>query len=137
MNEIYKAIRDKLVLELITNASPDVVKDIYDHVPEDLPDTGYPFLRLDQIQASNNDVDDKSGFIATIQVIGFSRYRGSLEISNIADSVYNALHRFDMPDTATYGISDIIQSFRSIKTQPDGLTRNAVQQFQIIFEPLI
>ena len=135
MNEVYVAIRDKLVLDLITNAAPDVVQGVHDHVPQD--EDAYPFLRLDPIQSLNNDVDDKSGFTASIQVVGFSRHRGSKEISNIADSVYNAIHRHDFPDTTTYGISGITETFRNIATQPDGLTRNSVQQYEIFFETLV
>lgn len=136
MNEVYKAIQNKLVLDLITNAAPDVVTNIYDHVPQDLADSNYPFIRLDPLQSTNNDVDDKSGFIATIQVVGYSRYKGSKEIAEIADKVYDAIHRFSFPDTATYGISGIEETFRKIATQPDGLTRNSVQQYEVTFEPL-
>ena len=128
MNEIYQAIYNRLVSQL--------TESVYDHVPQDLPDSDYPFVRLDPVQPANNDVDDKSGFIATIQVVSYSRYRGSKEIATLADNVYNALHRFDFANTTTYGISDCIEAFRTIKTQPDGLTRNAVQQYQILFEPL-
>jgi len=135
MNEVYKAIRDKLVLDLITSA--DIVKAVHDHVPQDLSESGYPFLRLDAIHSINNDVDDKSGFQATVQVVGYSRYRGSKEISNIADKVYNAIHRQAFLDTATYGMSGVEETFRKISVQPDGLTRNSVQQYEIFFETLI
>ena len=129
MNEVYKAIYDRLVAELTQN--------VYGHVPQDLPDSDYPFVRLDPIESANADTDDKSGFAATIQVIGFSRYRGSKQIEEMADDVYAALQRWDMPDTTTYGVSSITENFRTIATQPDGLTRNAVQQYQLIFEPLV
>ena len=41
-----------------------------------------------------------------------------------------------MPNTATYGITGINETFRQLAVQPDGLTRNSVQQYEIIFEPL-
>jgi hypothetical protein len=128
MNEVYKAIFDRLVSQ--------VVPEVYDHVPQDLPDSIYPFIRLDPLQTTNNDVDDKSGFIATIQVVSYSQYRGSKEISDIALTIYNALHRYNFSDTANYGISGIQQTFERIATQSDGLTRNAVQQYEVLFEPL-
>ena len=128
MSEVYKAIFDRL--------SAQVAADVHDHVPQDLPDSDYPFIRLDPLQTTVNDVDDKAGFIATIQVVTFSRYRGSKEVSALALSVYDTLHRYDFPDTDNYGISGIQQTFERIAIQPDGLTRNAVQQFEIVFEPL-
>lgn len=128
MSEVYKAIYDRLSAQLTAN--------IYDHVPQDLPESSYPFVRLDPLQTVVNDVDDKTGFVATIQVVSYSRYRGNKEISALALSVYNSLHRYDLPDTTTYGISGIQQTFERIATQPDGLTRNAVQQYEVLFEPL-
>jgi hypothetical protein len=71
-----------------------------------------------------------------MQVVGFSQYRGIKEINTVADSVYDALQHWSFPDTATYGISGIQESFRNIAVQPDGLTRNSVQQYEIIFEKL-
>ena len=126
MNEIYSAIYSQLVSELSVQ--------VYDHVPQD--NQVYPYVRVDHLVTNNNDVDDKSGFSATIQIVGFSRYRGGKEVSDLASDIYAALHRHDFPDTISYGISGIEESFRRIATQPDGLTRNSVQQYELFFEPL-
>jgi hypothetical protein len=128
MNEIFAAIYARLVAQLTAN--------VYDHVPQDLPLTDYPFVRVDAINPTDNGTDLETGFSATLQVIGFSQYSGVKEINDIADDVYSALHRWDMPDTATYGVSGIRETFRTVAVQSDGLTRNSVQQYEIIFEPL-
>lgn len=128
MNEIYSAIYQRL--------SDQLSIEIYDHVPQFKDDSDYPFIRLDPPEISGNDVDDKTGFSATIQIVGFSRYRGSKEVSNIADSVYNSLNRFNFPDTSNYGISGIEETLRKIIVQSDGLTRNSVQRYELNFEPL-
>jgi len=128
MNEIYSAIYQRL--------SDQLNIEIYDHVPQFKDDSDYPFIRLDPLEISSNDVDDKTGFSATIQIVGFSRYRGSKEVSNIADSVYNSLNRFNFPDTSNYGISGIEETLRKIIVQGDGLTRNSVQRYELNFEPL-
>jgi hypothetical protein len=128
MNEIYSAIYQRL--------SDQLSIEIYDHVPQFKDDSDYPFIRLDPLEISSNDVDDKTGFSATIQIVGFSRYRGSKEVSNIADSVYNSLNRFNFPDTSNYGISGIEETLRKIIVQGDGLTRNSVQRYELNFEPL-
>ncbi len=128
MNEIYSAIYDRLTSQL--------AESVYDHVPQDLNENNYPFVRVDSLEINNNDVDDKTGFSATIQIVGFSRYRGVKEVSNIADSVYNSLNRFNFPDTSNYGISGIEETIRKIIVQSDGLTRNSVQRYELNFEPL-
>ena len=128
MNEINTAIYDMLTSQL--------AESVYDHVPQDLNENNYPFVRVDSLEINNNDVDDKTGFSATIQIVGFSRYRGVKEVSNIADSVYNSLNRFNFPDTSNYGISGIEETIRKIIVQSDGLTRNSVQRYELNFEPL-
>ena len=128
MNELFAAIYTRLNLQLTVG--------VYDHVPQDLASSNYPFVRIDAIQTANNDTDSENGFRATVQIVGFSQYRGVKEVNIMADSVYAALHHWTFPDTATYGISGIQETFRTIAVQPDGLTRNSVQQYEIIFEPL-
>ncbi len=126
MNEIYKAIYDQLTANLTTS--------VFGHVPQDTKD--YPFCVVKPLQTNNSDTDSENGFTATIEIITYSRYRGTKEVSDIADNVYNSLHRWAFPDTTNYGVSSITESFRRVATQSDGLTRNAVQQYQIFFEPL-
>lgn len=128
MNELLAAIYIRLNDQLSIN--------VYDHVPEDLASSNYPFIRIDAIQTANNDTDSENGFTATMQIVGFSQYRGIKEINTVADSVYDALQHWSFPDTATYGISGIQENFRNMAVQPDGLTRNSVQQYEIIFEKL-
>ena len=128
MNEIFTEIFNRLVAEIGGN--------IYDHVPKNLPESNYPFIRIDAVQPENNDTDSENGFNATIQIVGYSQYRGVKEINILADNIYTALHHYDFPDTITYGVSGIYESFRQIAVQADGLTRNSVQQFTIAFEPL-
>ena len=126
MNEVFKLIFDRV--------SAIVTGNVYDHVYEDLNESNYPFVRVDAIQTNGNDTDTENGFVATIQIVGYSNYRGVKEINDIADEVYTALHKYNFPDTANYGISGIHENFRTIVA--DGLTRNSVQRYTITFEPL-
>ena len=127
MNEIFKAIQNKLETDL----SP--IK-VFDDVPQD--NYGFPYVRIDPLVSNNADRDKETGFDSTVQIIGFSRYKGSKEIADIQTTIYNSLHRFSMPDTASFGISTIHQEFSTIALEPDGLTRESIQRFRIIFEPL-
>lgn len=126
MNELFVAIYERLVDQL--------TEDVFDNVPQD--HKTFPYVRIDPIASENNDVDDKNGFNATINIIGFSRYRGSKEVKDLNNDIYNALHRWDFPDTTTYSISSIHQDISSIVMESDGQTRQSIQRFNIIFEPL-
>jgi hypothetical protein len=128
MNELLKAIYTRLTTSLTAN--------VYDHVPHDLADSDYPFVRIDAINPDDNGTDTETGFISELQIIGYSRYRGFLELNDLTDEVYNALHRWAFPDTISYGISDIHETERRLVVAPDGLTRNSVQRYVIQFEPL-
>ena len=126
MNEIYAAIYTKL--------NTDLSESVYDDVPQD--NYSFPYVRIDPLQINNADTDGETGFTAMVQVIGFSQYKGSKEIVTLATSIYNSLHRWAFPNTTTYGISTIHQEFSTIALESDGLTRQSIQRFRVIFEPL-
>jgi hypothetical protein len=126
VNEIYQAIYTKLDTDLTTS--------IYDHVPQD--NYSYPYIRLDPLELNERDTDYETGFTATAQIIGFSQVKNSVEIVDIATNIYNSLHRWAFPDTTSFGVSTIHQEFSTIALENDGVTRQSIQRFRIIFEPL-
>lgn len=126
IHEIYSAIFARLDAQLATP--------VFGHVPEG--EDGYPFTRVDPLELDNNDTDTETGFTGEIQIVTFSRFKGGEEVSGIALNVYDALHRYAMPDTSSYAVSTIHQNFSNIIPADDGLTRHSVQRFKIIFEPI-
>lgn len=126
MSEIFAAIYTKLATDLSV--------DVFDNVPKDNYD--FPYVRIDPLVSNKADTDTETGFTSTVQIIAFSRYKGEKEISDLATQIYNSLHRWAFPDTASFGISTIHQEFSTIALEPDGLTRESIQRFRIIFEPL-
>jgi predicted membrane GTPase involved in stress response len=120
MNEIAQAVYARLVAQ-ITGVP------IYEHVEQDTDN--YPLIQYKVTSADNNDDDTNNGFQVRVRVLSFSRYRGSLEINNIATDVYNALHQWSMPDTASYSVGTMLEESRQVNDGPDGLTRYAVQEF--------
>lgn len=126
INEIFNALFDRVDAQLD--------EDVFDHVPENY--NTFPYIKIDAPEVSANDADDKPGFTGTLQITTFSRYKGSKEAADIALNIYDALNRFDMPDTTNYGFSTINQEFSNIITADDGLTRHSIQRFRIIFELL-
>jgi len=126
MNEIYK--------EIYTKLNTDLTVSVFDHVPQDNFD--YPYVRIDPLSLSGADTDLETGFSASVQIVAFSQYRGSKEAAELNQSIYNSLNRYSMPDTASYGISAITQEFSTIALESDGETRQSIQRFNILFEPL-
>lgn len=128
MNEIYKGVFDKLRTDLATTIA------IYDDVPQDV--YNFPYVRIDPLTLNNLDRDNITGFSATVQIIAFSQVKSSVEIVDLATQIYNSLHRFAFPDTASFAVSTIHQEFSTIALESDGITRQSIQRFNIIFEPL-
>lgn len=127
MNEIFKSIQNKLETDLAP------VK-VFDNVPQDK--YKFPYVRIDPLTSNEADTDNETGFNSTVQIIAFSQYKGSNEIADLSTQIYNSLHRFAMPDTASFGITTIHQEFSAIALESDGITRESIQRFNIIFEPL-
>lgn len=127
MNEITQAVYDRLVDQLDSSIA------VYDQVPQDFND--FPYVQINTPDNTQDDTDTESGFDSTMLIVGYSRYRGSLEISDLSQAIYNALHRWDFPDTSNYCISTINQLTSTISRSPDGITRDSAQVFRIIYEP--
>ena len=127
MNEIFISIFERLQSEL--NVS------VFDHVPQDYD--AYPFVKMETLEDGQNDTDTENGFNSTIQIHTWSEYRGSKEINLLQQDIYNALHQWQMPNTANYGISGgIRQTLKTSITNSDGIRRQGVQRFQLFYEPL-
>ena len=126
MNEVFEAVFDRLKSQLSV--------EIFDYVPQDF--RAFPFIRIDALTLTENDTDFETGFDGSLQIIVYSNYRGSKEVADINYEIYQALHRYDLPDTANFGISTIHQEFSNILIENDGITRKSVQRFRILFEPL-
>lgn len=125
MNEIMSA--------LFTRLDGQLAIPVYDHVPQDTQD--YPFVRINPIQTANSDYVSSNGFNANVQIIGYSRHKGLSEINNVIDTVYAALHQWEMADTATYSIGNFIENSREVVNSPDGETRHSIQQYTFYFDP--
>jgi hypothetical protein len=128
MNEIFKAIYDRLTASLSET--------VYDHVPQNLNDNNYPYVKITPLELENNDSDTENAFTATFKVLSFSRYRGTKEINDLSDEIFDSLHNFAFADTTTYGVSGCYQSSSVVTMLDDGLTRMSAQIFKINYEPL-
>jgi len=108
MNEILKAIFDRV--------NDQTNYDCFDEVPQNFDK--YPFIKIQMVDYSPFDLDAGADFNLTIQITTYSKYKGSKEILDISQNIYNALHRWAMPDTASYCVTNIKQVFNTIMAEP-------------------
>lgn len=115
-----------------------IIVGVYDEVPqaaESEDNTAYPFIVIgdDQLQPWNTDTE--LGFDATVSVVIYSRYRGRLEIKQIADALYDALNRVDLVVTG-YQVLDCVVDNAGVdfSVLQDGVTRRGDFQFNVKFE---
>jgi len=123
---------NKEAFSVVYDQLSTITTPVFSYVPQD--NENYPFTKIELIDADNNDTDLELGFVEKIQVTTFSRYRGITEVSDIMKSIYDALHRFNLPDTANFGFSSIVQEFSTVIESDDGVTRLGVQRFNLIYE---
>ena len=100
---------------------------IYDHVP---PGTAFPYVTFGAVSVQPYDTKTEIGFEQIVTLNIWSRYRGSKEMKDILQALYDALHR------ASLSVSSevfLLSEFHSADMAPldDGLTYHAAARFSI------
>jgi Protein of unknown function (DUF3168) len=101
---------------------------LYDHVP---PNVTFPYAVFGAIVAKPYDDKDRTGFLQTVTLDIWSRYRGTKEVKDIMQAAYDALHR------ASLSVSDEVFlscEFAGAELAPeaDGLTAGGRAHFNVI-----
>ena len=124
-----------LVQQAIDERLQGLSVSVYDHVPQDEP---YAFVVIGDAENTANDTDTELGFNGLLTINTYSSEdteRGFEEISSIMLEIYSLLHRYDLAVTG-YGVSTLQQETSNLLRDNDGITRQGVQQFRIIYEQL-
>jgi len=125
-----KGIIAKLLAE--TDLTDIVSTRIYSNVPQQA-DFPYAFVEFASSDWSQKD-DTNMSHIVTIH--GYSRKSSILEVSQIAEKVYNALNRQESNITLDSGTVVLLQ-FTNVKTvfkESDGVTWHSVIEFEFIID---
>nr|WP_297388262.1 DUF3168 domain-containing protein [uncultured Roseateles sp.] len=109
---------------------------VYDHVPQAVDpgsDVPFPYVTIGEDEPREWDTDTEDGFEATFTVHVWSRQLGRLQVKQLQDEIYDALHRYNLPVT---GYETVLLSFESATTlqDPDGITQHGVSRFRGLFE---
>lgn len=133
-NEIQQAIFLRLSGDAGLNA---IVKGIYDAVPQPADSSSeidFPFITIGDLNSLDWATDTSAGTESFQDIHVFSRYRGTKEIKEVQQIIYNLLNRFDL---AVSGGNTVLCDFdRTDKPRldPDGKTRHGVIGFRLIVD---
>lgn len=108
---------------------------IYHDVPqaeESEDDAAFPYITLGPYNASAFDDKTQLGGDVLFQVHLWTRTHDNLVRSGLRDSVYDALHRYDLVIAGTDYANLIFESSDDF-ADPDGKTRHIVMRFRVIY----
>ncbi|MBL1148201.1 MAG: DUF3168 domain-containing protein [Pseudomonadota bacterium] len=121
---------DSQLISLLKNGA----ESIFDAVPDD---AALPCLVMAGMRTEAFETQAGGGMKILLSLESYSRYRGMRELKMIMQAVYDHLHGKD--DLLVAGHHVIDCRFLSSRTlmDEDGLTRRAVQNFEILTEPAL
>lgn len=120
----------KDVVRIIKAAAPIaalVSTRVYSRTPDN---PVFPFIRITSIQAPF-DTKTKTGMTHIVQLTAFDRSPDPERAATIREEIYNALHRQENAFTTQGVFSIIFNGTAPLFLDPDGITWNAVSQFEI------
>ena len=101
---------------------------VYNHVP---PNPLYPYVAFGAIAAKPFDDIDRTGFTQTVTLDIWSRYRGTKEVKDIAQAIYDTLHRATLTVSGEVFISCEFVS-ADITVEGDGLTYHGETRYSVV-----
>jgi hypothetical protein len=90
---VQQAVFDVLAADTAVQALLGNPARIYDHVP---PGAVFPYVVFGPVVTRPYDDKDRTGFEQTVTLDIWSRYRGSKEVKDILQAIYDVLHRAEL-----------------------------------------
>jgi hypothetical protein len=103
-----------------------------DHPPAN---PAFPHVVLDALQARPQETQDMAGHDIIFTIRSYSRYDGMKELRAVMDEISAALHGADFP-VVNHALILCRETGAETATAADGLTREGLQRFRLIIEPL-
>lgn len=101
---------------------------IYDHVP---PGATFPYAVFGAVRVLPYDYKVENGFEQIVTLDVWSRYRGSKEMKDITQALYDALHRATLSVTGHVFLACEFHS-ADLEAENDGLTYHAAVRFSVV-----
>lgn len=128
-------IAEELQTFLFTALSTDTdltnlgVTGVFDKIPDN---QNYPYIRIDNIDATNFDNHSDSGFSGELTVKTFDRDTSSLRIKRIQSRIYAILHDWNVTMTNFKKINFKCK-LSNDTIENDSITQNGTSVFEFIF----
>lgn len=95
--------------------------------------SAFPYVTFSFPDLSPWDTDDIDGIDATLRVHVWSRSQSDLTWKRIVDSVYDCLHKYQIPIAAANTV-DCLFTSSTVMDDPDGITLHGVVEFRITYD---
>ena len=106
---------------------------VYDLVPEENDANTFPYVTINDIQATNISPKDFDMHEYVVNIMAWSNQRGSAEVRYLDSQIYDLLNRKN-PDIYNSCIADINHEFQTTVIESDGITLHSVNRFRVIVQ---
>ena len=140
-NELQRAVFQRLkgyqpLTDLVStyNGQPAIFFDVPQEVQ--LPEK---YVVVYNFDITAEDTDNTDGFTCNFDVHSWVTDRTARNVGNITQQVYNALHRYNSILDGSEGFESSGMYFvgQNILKESDGVTKHAIQEFTVQFDPLV
>lgn len=114
------------------NGNPSV----FDEVPQAVDpsdSSAFPYVVIGHDTLTPWDTDTETGTDATVTIHSWSRTSDFVEVKNVMQEIYNALHRHSL-SVSGYATVGLDMEFQDAIRDPDSVTRHGVQRFRLVME---
>lgn len=120
----------KAIVAALKGFSPDIAGDRISDRPD--PATPFPYIEVGETQVLQADVSGRTGADEYLTLHIWSRYKGKMEVRQIAAQVSSALHAtsLSVPDMSSAYV--FVRDLR-IMTDPDGKTEHGIMDVRITY----
>ena len=101
---------------------------VYDDVPQG---AAFPYIVIGDDTSVPFDDDCGIGLDSTITIHVWSVHSGRAEAKRIMNTIYNSLHRQNLPIVGAYSVT-LNAEYQDTFLDPDGVTRHGVIRFRLL-----
>lgn len=109
---------------------------VYSNVPQAAQsedDSAFPFITIGPVTPTSWSTDDTPGITALVDVGVWTRSTSDLVRRGLADAVYDAMNRYQLPITGVNTVDCLFDNMVEFM-DPDGVTTHSVVTFRVTYD---
>jgi hypothetical protein len=106
---------------------------VYDHVPQGDVAAVLPYVVVKDSQVEPDDTDTDDGAVVTTEVVVYSKYAGTKEVTSLRDQVVRELHHFALT-VANANAYLVIAEAGEVRSGDDGFTREGTVTVRVFLD---